>query len=436
MREKDRVAVTPPMGWNSFDSCGDYTVEADILENARLMRERLLPHGYEYVVVDIAWSRPLEGDHFPQTAFPPLILDEYGRQLPAPDRFPSAAEGRGFGPLARAVHDLGLKFGIHIMRGIPRQAVHARMPVLGTTLTADQVCKQNSVCKWFPDMYGVAATPGGQAYYDSLFALYAQWGVDFVKVDDICNTNAYPTDPYSAADEIEMIRRAMDRAGRSMVLSLSPGPAIPEKAWHLKEHANMWRITDDFWDRWELLRAMFERCEVWQDHVEPGCWPDCDMLPVGTVGTDRGHWKDWNPAHVTRFTPEEQRTMMNLWCIFRSPLMVGAKLSENDAFTRELLTNDEVLHLTRASHGARQLRRSGEEAVWTSREDETGDYYLALFNLSDAPRRVTQPLAALGLSGTVTLRELWQHQSCPGVSGEVSAFLAPHASALYRLTRE
>ena len=91
-----------------------------------------------------------------------------------------------------------------------------------------------------------------------------------------------------------MIRKAIDKCGRPMVLSLSPGPAVIEKAWHLRKHANMWRITDDFWDRWDLLKNMFERCEVWERQVSPGCWPDCDMLPLGRIRLHlRGYQGPW-----------------------------------------------------------------------------------------------------------------------------------------------
>ena len=210
---------------------------------------------------------------------------------------------------------MGLKFGIHIMRGIPRQAVHAHMPVLGTDVTAEQIANPFSICGWNSDMYGVdGSKPGAQAYYDSIFQLYASWGVDFVKVDDICNTNMYKDRPYSASQEIEMIASAIRSCGRDMVLSLSPGPAVIEEAWHMEQFANMWRMTDDFWDRWDLLENMFRRCEVWQAHVGPGSWPDCDMLPLGKIGIG------FRRPRMTNFTRDEQLTMMNLWCIFRSPL--------------------------------------------------------------------------------------------------------------------
>ena len=364
MYTKNAVAPTPPMGWNSYDYYNTVVTEADVRANAEYMARHLKAHGWQYVVVDIQWSDPNAGALVPDVQYVPFThfcLDGYARQIPAPNRFPSSAGGKGFAPLADYVHSLGLKFGIHIMRGIPRIAAHNHLPIFGTDVTADKIANPFSISKWNGDMYGVDCTKdGAQAYYDSIFALYASWGVDFVKVDDICNTNLYADNPYSAEKEIEAIARAIEKSGRAMVLSLSPGPAVIEKAWHLERYANMWRITDDFWDDWRLLKAMFERCEVWQKHVGGGSWPDCDMLPLGKLGKGFGRERD------TNFTPAEQRTMMTLWCIFRSPLMIGAELTKLDDATLALLTNDEVLSLARTGSGATQVHRNDTSAVWKS----------------------------------------------------------------------
>lgn len=378
--DKNSVAPTPPMGWNSWD-CYETRVNEDILlGNARYMRDNMKEFGWEYIVNDIQWSGPINEETVGgYRDFVALSLDEWGRQIPDPLRFPSSVEGVGFAEISRQIHDMGLKYGIHIMRGIPRQAVHARMPIKGTDKTADQIANPFSISRWNGDMYGVRNTADGQAYYNSLFELYASWGVDYVKVDDICNTNMYPHDPYSAEKEIEMIAKAIANCGRPMVLSLSPGPAIIDKAWHLSEHANMWRITDDFWDDWKLLKEMFWRCEVWQSNVKAGCWPDCDMLPIGRIGMGHQNGRD------CAFTHEEQRTMMTLWCIFRSPLMMGGELRENDEWTLALLTNPRVLRLMAHSHGARQIFRNDDSAAWHSFDDDNGEY-LALFNLSDEER--------------------------------------------------
>ena len=246
---RPRVA---PMGWNSWDCYGAAVTEKKVRQNAALMAERLKDYGWEYVVVDIQWYEPGAMSHA-YRPFADLCMDEYGRLLPAPNRFPSAADGKGFAPLANYVHSLGLKFGIHIMRGIPRQAVHGNCPVMGTDRTARDAARFNSICAWNPDMYGVQANEAGWAYYASVFQLYTQWGVDFIKCDDICRELPHEE------EELLMISEALENCGREMILSLSPGPALLEKAELYKRVANMWRITDDFWDEWPLLYAMFER---------------------------------------------------------------------------------------------------------------------------------------------------------------------------------
>ncbi len=431
MYAKDRVALTPPMGWNSWDCYGPAVNEEQLLANAEYMEKHLKSYGWKYVVCDIQWSEPRAGqegwDYIP---FAPLTLDEYGRQIPAENRFPSSAGGKGFKPIADKIHDMGLLFGIHIMRGVPRLAVHRQLPVLGTDgITCDRIAHPNSVCKWNSDMYGVDyRKPGAQEYYDSIFALYASWGVDFVKVDDIANLEAYPQNPYGAEKEIEMIRHAIDKSGRDMVLSLSPGPAVIEKAWHMRKFANMWRMTGDFWDNWKSLKAMFERCEVWQRQVSPGCWPDCDMLPFGhiSITTDgKGHW--------TYFTRDEQRTVMTLWCIFRSPLIMGGEMRDNDQWTLDLLTNEEVLRVLNHTSGGEQIYRTDEKAAWKS-VDEDGSVYAALFNIGDEEAEVSVTFEELELSGKKKLRDLWQKADLGDAEEKISAVIPPHGAMLYKLS--
>ena len=260
----------PPMGWNSWDCYGTSVTEAVVRQNASYMAEHLKPYGWEYVVVDIQWYQPTATD-FNYAPFSDVTMDEWGRLQPAENRFPSAAQGAGFKPLSDYVHGLGLKFGIHIMRGIPRMAAHRHLPIAGSEYTCARAADPNSICQWNPDMYGARQDhPAAQAYYDSIFRMYAQWGVDFVKCDDIARE--YP----HCKREIEMISTACRNCGRDIVLSLSPGPAPLSEAEHLKTWANMWRITDDFWDDWKLLKGMFERAEKWCVHAGSGHWPDAD----------------------------------------------------------------------------------------------------------------------------------------------------------------
>ncbi len=442
MYSKNNSAPQPPMGWNSYDYYNTMVNEQQVRANAEYMARNLKEYGWNYIVVDIQWSDPDAGRQNPCVQYIPFshfCIDEYSRQIPAPNRFPSSKDGKGFAPLAEYIHGLGLKFGIHIMRGIPRICAHNHSKILGSDATADQIANPFSISRWNGDMYGVDCTKkGAQEYYDSVFALYAQWGVDFVKVDDICNTNMYPLNPYSAEKEIEMIARAIETCGRPMVLSLSPGPAVIEKAWHLEKYANMWRITDDFWDDWTLLKAMFERCEVWQKHVGGGSWPDCDMLPVGKLGEGwgRGAW-------YTRFSPAEQRTMMTLWCIFRSPLMIGTDLPQLDDSTKELLTNREVLWVQRFGHGAFQVMRNQEQCVWASYGagcPAAGmQVYVALFNLSEKDSDVSVRLSDIdGIrpDNTYQVRNLWDKSDMFPLVGNalLSMNVESHGAALLKLS--
>ena len=277
-------------------------------------------------------------------------------------------------------------------------------------------------------MYGVnPAKEGAQEYYDSLFELYASWGVDYVKVDDIADSLLYGIQ----LDEIQLIRKAIDKCGRPMVLSLSPGPAPLEHAEELKENANIWRMTDDFWDIWRLLYGMFERCEKWAPHVGVGNWPDCDMLPLGHIGirsVDGGASDRW-----TRFTKDEQKTMMSLWAIFRSPLMFGGELRDNDEWTLSLLTNEEVLDVLRNGRDARQLYREDERIVWTSNGND-GNRYVALFNTSEEVQTVKVTPSQLGSDSLGRVRDLWKREEL-GTPNELSFTLAPHASMLLKLSQ-
>lgn len=428
--DKNRFALTPPMGWNSYDYYDTTVNEARVKANADYMAAKLKEFGWQYVVVDIEWFAHGAGskrDKYQYIPFNELEMDEYGRLLPDPERFPSSAGGAGFQPLADYIHSLGLKFGIHIMRGIPRTAAHRHMPVMGTEVTADVIADPSSICGWNPDMYGVRNMPEGQAYYDSILELYAQWGVDFIKCDDICNTNIYPHRPYSARHEIEMLAKAIENCGREIVLSLSPGPALIDKAWHYETYANMWRITDDFWDDWKLLKDMFRRCELWQNHVSEGCFPDCDMLPLGYLG------KGFGQERTTNFTLDEERTMMTLWCLFGSPLMIGAELTKLDDETLALLTNKRVLDMLTPKCRPRQLCLDEGKAVWKAANGETGAKYAALFNLGEEEAELELKLAAADLDAGAALTELWTGEPARIADGVLSVKLAPHACAVYGL---
>lgn len=430
-----KPAKTPPLGWNSWDCFGAAVTEKQLLENADYMAKYLKPYGWEYIVCDIQWYEPNAVDN-DYNNFSPLNMDEYGRLMPAENRFPSAAGGKGFKPIADYCHSLGLKFGIHIMRGVPRAAAHAGLPVKDSKSTCRDIAHHFSVCSWNTDMYGCKNCEGAQDYYNSIFSLYASWGVDFVKCDDICVTEFRQWDnPYSAAYEIEMIRNAISNCGREIVLSLSPGPADIKNAAHLRKNADMWRLTGDFWDEWGKLHNMFDKCLLWQNEVGNGSWPDCDMLPLGRISKNGKCHGDKN--RYTNFTKPEQITLMTLWGIFRSPLMLGGNLPENDEWTLSLLTNREFMQMHKNSYGAHQHSRSEHSGKGTVTWVSNGKNckYLAVFNTDDKARKVSFDLSEILMPGAAyDLLNIWNGEKVKGVKNKFSTMIEPHGAVLYKIT--
>lgn len=421
--EKSEQMLTAPMGWNSWDCYGAAVDEQTVRNNADYMAKYLKQYGWEYVVVDIQWSEPTAENHAYHN-FTELCMDEYSRLIPAENRFPSSAGGKGFAPLAEYVHSLGLKFGIHIMRGIPRQAVHQNTPILGSDRTAREIAKMSSICEWNTDMYGVdPEQEGAREYYDSLFALYASWGVDFIKCDDIARE--LPQEE----SELILLSESLRGCGREMLLSLSPGPALLEKAELYKQTSTMWRITDDFWDTWDALYHMFERAEKWCTHSGAGHWPDADMLPVGPIR------QDYDPANRTKFTEDEQITMLTLWSIFRSPLMIGGELTGLDDFTRDLLTNSEILKMHRLARHSHQVWRKEidgvEHILWIAASAGKG-CYAAVFNTGEKDSQISVSLKDLELYQPVTATELWSGQR-ESVEEHLTVSLSKHGAKVYYL---
>jgi hypothetical protein len=420
----DTLALTPPLGWNSYDAFGDNVVESEVQANAHYLAEKMLPVGWDTVVVDYCWSDPGAHDNNRNArANAPLAMDQFGRLLPATNRFPSAADGVGFKPLADAIHALGLKFGIHVMRGIPRNAVHANLPIENSGFTAAQAADTNSRCAWCPDMFGVSSNAAGQAWYDSCARLWASWGVDYIKVDDLSR-------PYHTA-EVEMICRAIDRSGRSIVFSTSPGETPLADAAHISAHANLWRVSDDFWDNWKSLDHEFTLAARWNKFAGPGHWPDADMLPVGhlsvahrSVGADR----------FTNLTRDEQLTLLSFWSLLPSPLMVGANLPDNDAWTLALLTNPEVIAVNQDALGQPAQRLTNSLAgveIWT-RKLADKSLAVGVFNRSKVAVPVNLVWHDLGLRAKPAVRDLWLRQDL-GRQTNFTAEIPPHGCVLLRV---
>lgn len=423
------LAATPPMGWNSWDAYAETVSESDIRANARWMAKHLKKFGWEYVVVDMGWyvTNHSVGTNAANAEF---SLDAFGRFLPAVNTFPSAAHEAGFKPLADFVHSLGLKFGIHILRGIPREAVRKNLPIAGAAFHASDAANTSDTCPWNPFNYGLdSAKPAARAYYDSIARLYASWGVDFLKVDCISDH------PYKG-DEIRLISEALRKASRPIVLSLSPGPTALDKADEVSQYANMWRISDDVWDLWRSdtefpsgIQNQFARAAKWALFSGPGHWPDADMLPIGRLEPAAG----WGKPRATRLTHDEQRTQFTLWSIFRSPLIIGANLTLCDQWTESLLTNPEVIAVDQHSTGNHAVLTTDKSAVWLARPTEGEGYFLAISNLDAASQEFHYFWKDLQLPGAkYHLRDLWERKDL-GPFESLTATLPAHGSILYKL---
>ena len=422
------------MGWNSYNCFGSAVHEDEVKANADYMAQNLKQYGWQYIVVDFLWAygnppgsrigNPFQSRLQDGSYIPWLAMDQWGRLVPDVNKFPSSFGGAGFKPLADYIHSLGLKFGIHVMRGIPRQAVWAKSPVKGAGgITADRIADTSSTCPWMNHMYGLdMSKPGAQEYLNSLLELYASWGVDFIKVDDIAR-------PYREA-EIEGYRKAILNCGRPIVLSLSPGATPLKEADHVAKNANMWRMADDFWDNWKEILGMMDFARQWESVGGSGHWPDCDMIQIGKL-SKRGPVGE---ERYSRFTEDEEVTHMTFWCIFRSPLMLGGNLPENRPFELQLFDNPEVLAVDQQGENPRQLYKQDSQMVWYSHVPGSKALYVAIFNLSAQTADPAVLFASLGLKGKVAVRDLWSRKDLGVFRKQFQQELNRHGAALLKLS--
>lgn len=416
------------MGWNSWDAYGLSITEEQFRANVAVLAGALKPYGWRYAVIDEGWFMVNPTDS-PKPSTSGMLIDAYGRYIPATGRFPSSAGGHGFEQLGRDVHAAGLKFGIHIVRGIPRMAVLANTPVEGSAFHAVDVADQTDACSWDPTNWGVKDTPAGQAYYDSLLHQFAGWGVDLLKVDCISDH------PYKV-DEIKMIRRAIEKVGRPIVLSLSPGPTNLSHAVEVGELAQMWRMSDDIWDVWKsdkpwpnTVESQFARTAAWSKYTRPGNWPDADMLPLGELKPNPG----WGKARSSRLTAEEEKTQITLWSMARSPLILGANLTLLDAYTTTLLVNRDVLRIDQMATASREAAHEGDLIAWTA-DLPMRERALALFNVGDTPMTLDVEFAKYGLGRQrYMVRDAWEGRAHGRVNELHGVVIPPHGCVLWML---
>jgi hypothetical protein len=431
----DALALTPPMGWNSYDAYGDSVRESEVLTNAEWLKQHIQPFGWDTVVVDFRWYDRLAIGQ-PGQSPEGVLIDQYGRCIPAPNRFPSSTNDAGFKPLADQIHAMGLKFGIHIMRGLPRLAVEQNLPIAGSSFTAAQaalpVGDPNRQCVWNQDMFGVNATnDAGRAWYASIAKQYASWGVDYIKCDDIANLQR---GRIYDADEIEALSTALKNSGRSIILSLSPGATPLNHGAHVARYANLWRISPDFWDNWRSLNHNFDLFARWTDFTGPGHWPDGDMIPFGHICQRNC---DVHPDRWTRFTRDEQLTLMSLWALASSPLMLGMNLPDNDEWTTALLTNPDVLAIDQDPIGkpAEKIANPNVSAEIWIKPLADGSHAVGLFNRTGQPVKVDlawRDLQKSGIRSRPDVRDLWLRKDL-GRQKNLVAELPPHGCLMFRV---
>lgn len=431
-----QVAPTPPMGWNSWDAYGLTIDEAQFRDNVKVLAS-MKRYGWQYAVIDEGWY--MRDPFAEKTADQKYLYDQNGLLLPVEARFPSSARNAGFKPLADWVHSLGLKFGIHIVRGIPKVVADQNLPIAGSSFHAAEAADREATCPWNDANYGVADNAAGQAYYDSMLKRYAAWGVDYIKVDCISDHPYRPT-------EIRQVAEAIRKSGRPMVLSLSPGPTNLSHADEVAKYAEMWRISDDHWDVWSHpvkpntsefplgLKEEFDRIAEWNKYLKPGSWPDADMLPEGSLTPHPG----LGEPRQSHYTQDEQRTEFTLWAISRSPLIFGGNLTKLDDFTRALMTNKEVTGIDQSSSlsgPALEPMNEGRPPLqwraWYARAG--GKTYAAVFNLSDEPKTLDVPWLSFQLADKPHAAfDVWNQKQIP-VAKAMHVELPPHGCALYRV---
>jgi len=364
---------TPPMGWNSWNVYLGSPDEEEMKAQMRSMAADLLPYGYQYFTTDAHWYGFSNTQYKDGTIF---AWDEYGRPIPQPNKYPSSADGSGFKAMADYAHSLGLKFGLHMMRGLNKWMLGHGCCIKGTETKLEEIIDWNSPCHWDDKngWYGVKLDhPDVQKWYDSLFENFASWGVDFIKYDDI----AYPLQVI----ETEMIHNALEKCGRKMVLSLSPGEANVKDGEFYSAHANMWRISGDFWDDWQdCLRKSFDYLAAWNERIEYPGWPDADMIPIGWL-CEKKSSRGLRPRFC-RFNQEEIQSLFTLFCIARSPLILTSNLLRDEADVLHVITQPDCLAVNQRGKHPLCLKQDGDLHIWRSAAD--GNEYLALFNLSEA----------------------------------------------------
>ena len=402
----------PPLGWNSFDCYGSHLNDELLTANLEAFVQKLKPAGYTYFVIDAGWFRHYDfqpGENWPCEGDPVHIrLDEFGRYLPSERLFPHELQRH-----IDRVHEYGLKFGLHIMRGIPREAVRLNLPVKGTPYHAADIANLEDTCSWCALCYGINMEhPGAQAYYDSMLELVAGWGVDFIKYDDIVHKPA----------EINAVADALAKTGRDIFLSLSPGDDFSRDNRETFRRAQMVRITRDIWDLREDIVISFERWEKFREYADENFWPDLDMIPFGSIKqhvplSTKRPFAPRGYARLDNFSTAQKRTFITQRAMAASPLFMGGDLVSSPQSVFDLITDPEMLACNQNGVvGLLQHRIESYAACidcWQTphREDENAGW-LGIFNRMEHKILGRFLKTDLGLEpdGVYTLYDIWGKQ--------------------------
>lgn len=374
----NQIALTPPMGWNSWNCWGLSVDEQKVISSAKVYIEKgLVNHGWAYINIDDGWE--IYKDKEPKR-------DEKGNII-TNEKFPDMKR------LGDNLHAMGLKFGIYSSPG---------------PLTCGQYT-------------------GSYQYELNDAKSYAQWGVDYLKYD-WCSYDGIAKDTSLAERKKPyfIMRDALNKVNRDIVYSLCQYGMSNVWTWGAEVNGNLWRTTGDITDTWESMSSIgFNQLNMAQ-YAKPGNWNDPDMLVVGWVG--------WGPnLHPSKLTPDEQYTHISLWCLLSSPLLIGCDLERLDDFTLNLLTNDEVLAINQDPLGkqATPVIKDGDIQVWL-KSLEDGNGVMGIFNLGDSTINYSLNLEKIGLNEPAKLRDLWRQKDLGEFTGSFLAGLPAHGVVLVK----
>jgi Alpha galactosidase A/Alpha galactosidase C-terminal beta sandwich domain len=422
--EDNGLERTPVLGWSSWSFMRKHPTAAKMKAQALAMHDSGLQKiGYQYVNLDDFWYQ-CPGPQGPN-------VDAYGRWITDPSKFPAEGDADGIKVVADYIHSLGMKFGIYVTPGISRQAVSRKTPIKGTSYTAAQIAepsvKENNYnCKGMVRIdYN---KPGAQEYTNSWVDMLAAWGIDYIKIDGMQDSNAADVKAWSDA---------IRQSGRPMVLDVTQGDLTTAIAPTLMKYANQWEFAPDVecyhcekhgssypLTSWADVAKRFNYVAEWQPYAGPGAFNDYDSLEIGNGSSDG-------------LTPVERQTQISLWALGAAPFILGVDLTHLDpADLEKYLENSDVLAVDQDSIAAKRALNTGNQQVF-SKKEPNGDTIVGLFNTGENAQEVSVPASTIGLSeneGGYSLHDLWTGES-KKTGSTIGAVVPSHGVVLYRIEK-